>query len=793
MNKHHKALELDKVLLRLAELTACEDAYALALSVTPAADFFEAERLLSQTEAAHILIAKYGAPSFGGLINVDNAVSRAAAGGTLSMRELLEVAQVLRAVRAVTSWREKSSGAETALDDLFASLYPNKYLEEKIENAIISDGEMSDNASPALKDIRRKMRREEAKIREQLDKLIRSPHYKSSLQEAIITQRNGRFVVPVKNEHRGDVPGLVHDTSSSGATLFIEPVSVVEANNEIKTLERKERDEIERILAELSAEAGSFSDTIKLSYQSAVMLNVIFAKANLAYSMKASKPILNSRGITELKKARHPLLPMQTAVPIDASLGEEFDTLVITGPNTGGKTVSIKTIGLLTLMAACGLYIPASDNSRIAVFESVLADIGDEQSIEQSLSTFSAHMTNIVSITAAANENTLILIDELGAGTDPVEGAALAVSVLEYLRKKGAKTAATTHYSELKEYALRTDRVMNASCEFNVETLRPTYKLLIGIPGRSNAFAISARLGLSEEIIAHAGELVSAESARFEDVVDTLEKTRLEMEAEREKTEEMRRELDEARVRAEKKLEQAGLKGEEEIKRAKAEAQRITDNARRAANSLMMELDRLKKEQAKEKDAAEMARKARAQMKRHMNAIDDLTSAVENDYEDDGDYVLPRPLKAGDNVFVKPLGAKGVVVSPTDKKGNTEVQIGGMKTKVQESGLRLLGSQKKAEPKRSAPRTVSASAPKSAATSVDLRGKNAEEALMDLDIFIDSVLRSGLREITVVHGKGTGVLRKAVQTHLRKHPCIRTFRTGVYGEGEDGVTIAELK
>lgn len=793
MNKHYEALELPKILEKLSNLTACEEARVRALTLQPQTDYFEAQALLEQTEAAHSLIAKFGAPSFGGLCNVNNSLHRAEAGSTLSMRELLTIAQVLRVLRGILSWHEKCAGLETVLDDLFHGICANKYLEDKITTAVLSEDEVSDNASAELKSIRRKMKQQDAKIREQLDKLLHSPVYKTSLQEAIVTQRNGRFVVPVKSEHRSEIAGMVHDTSSSGSTVFIEPASVVEANNEIKVLQSKERDEIERILASLSAEAGSFYESIKLGYESAVELNLIFSKANLAYQMKASKPILNAFGEIELKRARHPLIPMQQVVPVDIRLGTDFDSLVITGPNTGGKTVSIKTLGLLTLMASCGLYIPAADNSRVAVFGKVLSDIGDEQSIEQSLSTFSAHMTNIVSIDREADDSTLVLIDELGAGTDPVEGAALAVAVLEALRQKGAKIAATTHYSELKEYALSTDRVENGSCEFSVETLAPTYKLLIGIPGRSNAFAISERLGLRHEIIASAKELVATENRRFEDVVDTLEQTRAEMEKEREKTLALQEEIDALREKAEKKYQEAAEKGEKELARAKAEATRLVENARRAANSLLLEVERLKKEQAKEKNAAEMARKAKAAMKAHLNTIDDLT-AERFDIADDGDYVLPRPLQIGDTVLVTSLGTKATVVTLPDSKGNTEVLSGAMKMKVPLENLRLVGGKaQKSTASRRMPSVSRERVPASSAMRVDLRGKNAEEALLDLDMFIDGAVRAGLTEITVVHGKGTGVLRKAVQTHLRTHPNIRTFRLGVYGEGEDGVTIAELK
>lgn len=791
MNKHFEALELPKILERLAGFTACPDAREAALALSPKNEYFEAQSLLDQTEAAHTLIAKFGAPSFGGLKNVQNSLHRAQAGGTLSMRELLDIAQVLRVIRGICTWRDKSAGMETAIDDLFFSLSPNKYLEDRITNTILSDDEMSDNASPELKNIRRKMRQQDAKIRDQLEKLLRSPTYKNSLQEAIVTQRNGRFVVPVKSEHRAEVAGMVHDTSGSGSTVFIEPASVVEANNEIKVLESRERDEIERILTELSEEAGSFYDSVRISYQSAVELNLIFAKAQLAYSMKAGKPVLNAVGEIELKQARHPLIAAEKVVPVDIRLGAEFDALVITGPNTGGKTVSIKTLGLLTLMAACGLYVPAADNSRVAVFRHVFADIGEEQSIEQSLSTFSAHMKNIVAIDKETDDSTLVLIDELGAGTDPVEGAALAVSILEALRKKGAKIAATTHYSELKEYALNTERVENASCEFSVETLRPTYKLLIGIPGRSNAFAISERLGISPDIIDNARKLVSSENQRFEDVVDTLEQTRAEMEHEKQKTLELQGEVDALRKKAEQQVEDAKQKSDRELERAKQEAQRIVENARRAANSLILEVERLKKEQAREKNAAEMARKAKAAMKRQLNDLDDLTAERLGE-EDDGDYVLPRPLTIGDTVYVTVLGTNGTVTALPDSKDNVEIQAGSMKMKVPLQSLRLRNSPKKNTPQRTAV-TRSDRGPSTSKTSVDLRGKNAEEALLDLDMFLDGALRAGLSEVTVVHGKGTGVLRKAVQAHLRKLPFVRSFRLGVYGEGEDGVTIVEFK
>lgn len=792
MNKHCISLELDKILKMLSDTASSADAKEEALKIIPVSDYFEAVSLLDRTEAAYILIAKFGAPSFGGLQNVNNALSRAAAGGSLSAGELLKIATTLKVIRSITIWHEKCAGTETAVDDLFSSLYPNKYLEEKITNAIISETEISDNASPELKEIRRKKRHFENRIREQLDSMIHSGHYSKFLRDGIVTQRNGRFVVPVKAEHRGDVSGMVHDTSGSGATVFIEPAAVVEANNEIKVLESREQEEIERILAELSQMAGEFEDTIKISFDSATQLDLIFAKAHLAYKMKASRPILNNDGEILLKKARHPLIDSKTVVPVDISLGIDFDSLVITGANTGGKTVSIKTVGLLTLMAECGLMLPVSDNSRVSVFDSVLADIGDEQSIEQSLSTFSAHISTIVEILGIANDRSLVLIDELGAGTDPVEGAALAVSILETLRQKGAKIASTTHYSELKEYALKTNRVENGCCEFDVATLKPTYRLLIGMPGRSNALAIAGRLGISEEITDFAKALISEENTRFEDAVETLESARKSLENDRQKLQNEKDEILRQKENAEKLLEKSKEQSEKEIERAKKEAERIVETARRAGNSLLLEIEQLKKEQAKEKNLQEIARKAKAAMGRQLAQMDEISDGL---IEDDNDYVLPRPLKTGDRVFVKSLGGEAEIISVDEKKNTVQVQSGMLKMKAEISDIRLIGNKKQPKKQQYGTRKVHTGTDPntSAKSSIDLRGTTVEEATLDLDKFIDAVLRTGLNEITIIHGKGTGALRKGIHTYLRKHPNIRTFRVGTFGEGEEGVTIAELR
>ena len=793
MNRHHLALELDKVLELLAQHTSCEDARLAALSLEPQSDLASAQALMNQTRDAHMLLARFGGPAFGGLINVNNALYRADAGSTLSLKELLNVASVLHVIRTISQWRSTNEGVATVLDIYFNALVPNRFLEDSITTAIISEEEVADNASPTLADIRRKIRTQESKVRDQLGKYTHNSNFSKYLQDNIITMRNGRYVIPVRNEYRGEVPGLVHDTSSSGATVFIEPMPIVEANNQIKLLKNKEEDEIDRILAELSANVGSFANSIKSSYECAVELNLIFAKAQLAYAMRASVPQLNNEGIIELRRARHPLIDKNKVVPVDISLGTDFDTIVITGPNTGGKTVSIKTIGLMSLMAMCGLMLPVDDRSRISVFDHVLADIGDEQSIEQSLSTFSSHMTKIVSILEEADDRSLVLIDELGAGTDPIEGAALAVSILEQLRNQGAKIAATTHYAELKSYALQTPGVINGSCEFDVQSLKPTYRLLIGIPGRSNAFAISKRLGISDEIIEHAQELVSNENVRFEDVVDRLEQSRAKMEKEREEARKIREEADRELEKAQKLKEDIETLRQKELEDAKGQAVRITEQAKREAYQLLNDLEMLKKQQAKEKNAAEMARRARAVIKKDLNAIDSASDPIVA-LGNNEDYVLPRPLKIGDTVIIADIGNEATVVTLKDKKGLVTVQMGTMKTRVKEENLRLIEKKKSVEKKRTvATGRMESRMNMKAQTSVDLRGMTVEEGILELDRYIDHALRMGINEFTVIHGKGTGVLRSAVRDYLKKSKYVKTSRLGTFGEGEDGVSIVTLK
>ena len=767
-DKHAKSLEFDKVLEKLAQFTSCEDARYNALHLKPETNLELARALQSQTADAHMLLARFGGPSFGGLKNVNNALSRANAGSVLNTKELLDIGGVLRVIRTLSQWRASNAGVPSVLDPLFNALVPNRFLESAIFNAIISEEEISDNASPALAEIRRKIRVQESKVREQLEKFTRSQTHSKYLQENIITQRNGRYVVPVKNEYRSEVPGLVHDTSSSGATVFVEPMAVVEANNEIRVLQSKEREEIERILYELSASAGDFAQSIKNSYECALELNLIFAKAQYAYNIKAGTPILNDKGIVNLRQARHPLIDPKKVVPVDIMLGKDFDTLVITGPNTGGKTVSIKTIGLLSMMAMCGLMIPAGDRSEISVFTEILSDIGDEQSIEQSLSTFSAHMTNIISIINTAGEGSLVLIDELGAGTDPVEGAALAMAVLEALHEKGAKIAATTHYAELKAYALETPRVENGCCEFDVATLRPTYRLLIGVPGKSNALAISDRLGLDKSVIARAEELVSVENKEFETVVDRLEETRVRMEGEFERARVLAEKAETEKAEAEKlKAEIAKLR-EQEMEKARSQALRVVEAAKRAAYALMQELEKLKKEQQKTKDAAELARRAKSMVKKGVEAIDSAADPIIGIEDDDGNYVLPRALVAGDTVIIRDIGKTAKVISPADKNGNVEVQAGSIKTRVKLSNLRLCENVPKKKETKPMPRVHGESRLNMAAsTRLDLRGMTVDECLIELDRFIDQGLRTGLNEFTVVHGKGTGALRSAVTRYLK--------------------------
>ncbi len=787
MNRHYKTLELDKILQRLSDLTVLDSAREEALKLEPVFELDKVNKRLKQTDDALMLSGRFGSPSFGGAVSCAGSLRRAQAGGCLSTSELLKIARTLHVIRTVKEWHSKFASVENSLDIYFSGLVSNKFLEDKITTAIISEDEISDKASPALSDIRRKIRTASSKAREVLDKIIHSSSYVKYLQEAIVTQRDGRYVVPVRSECRNNVPGLVHDTSSSGQTVFIEPMGVVQANNDIKLLKGKEEDEIERILFELSVSAGDYADAIIKSYDNLCTLNLIFAKAEFAYRMRASMPVMNDRGKINLKQARHPLIEKEKVVPIDVNLGNEFDTLVITGPNTGGKTVTLKTIGLLTLMAMCGLLVPCADSSELSVFRRVLVDIGDEQSIEQSLSTFSAHMTNIVQIIKLANAGSLCLIDELGAGTDPVEGAALAIAILEKLRSKGAKIASTTHYAELKEFALRTDGVENGCCEFDVATLKPTYRLLIGVPGKSNAFAISRRLGLGEDVVERANELVSTESRQFEDVVEKLEKRRQGLEKQLENANRLTAKANTEKQKAENELRKAKLDAEREIERAKQEAQRIVSSTRARADALVEELEKARREK-------ELSAEQRSKLRRDINQMEAGADPIKLKNIPDEEYKLPRPLKVGDEVLIYDIDKNATVLAPPNKDGVVLVQAGIIKTRVDIKNLRLLKSKvKPPAAKLTTTRSMPSRMDARPETEVDVRGLTAFEATGVVDKAIDNAVLSGINKLTIIHGKGTGVLRREINRFLRSNKAVKSQRLGTFGEGEDGVTIVELR
>ncbi len=787
MNRHYKTLELDKILEMLAGQTSIDEAHRMALELEPQFDLNKVQTLLRQTDDAVMLSGKYGTPSFGGAAGCAGQLRRAQAGGSLTTGELLKIARTLHVIRTVKEWKSRCASEKTTLDGFFGGLVSNKFLEDKINSAIISEDEISDNASPVLSDIRRKIRTASSKAREILDKIIHSSTYIKFLQDAIVTQRDGRYVVPVRSECRNNVPGLVHDTSASGATVFVEPMGVVQANNDIKILRSKEEEEIDRILFELSANAGEFADTIIKSYKNLALLNLIFAKANLAYSMKASLPIMNDRGFVNLKQARHPLISKDKVVPVDIVLGKDFDTLVITGPNTGGKTVTLKTLGLFTLMAMCGLLVPCADNSELSVFRRVLVDIGDEQSIEQSLSTFSAHMTNIIQIIKLANSGSLCLIDELGAGTDPVEGAALAIAILEKLRSRRAKIASTTHYAELKEFALRTEGVENGCCEFDVATLKPTYKLLIGVPGKSNAFAISKRLGMEEAIVERAQELVSNENRQFEDVVETLEKRRQSLERQLENANRLTAKANTEKQKAENEMRKAKENAERQIEKARQEAQRIISKTRAQADALVKELEQARK-------AKDLSAEARSKLKRNIDKMEAHADPVTLKSTPDEEYKLPRPLKVGDSVLIYDIDKNATVLAPPNKDGQVLVQAGIIKTRVDIKNLRLLKSQDKPNvSKFSNKRNITSRMDVHAETEVDVRGETAYDAINIVDKAIDNAVLSGISKMTIIHGKGTGVLRREINKYLKTNKAVKSQRLGVFGEGEDGVTIVELK
>ncbi len=785
--KSLKTLELPAVLRMLAAEAVSEEAKAAALALTPVGEIHEVRWRLEETTAAKSMMTIKGSPSFSGIKDIRSAIKRADMGGMLNTSELLDIAALLRAAENAVAYASGDRTDRTAIGHLFDALVPNKFLEGKISASIIGVDEIADAASTVLADIRRHMRVAGDKIRQSLNKIITSTTYQKALQEPIITVKNDRYVVPVKAEQKSAIPGLVHDVSASGATFFIEPMAVVQLNNEIRELLSKEKKEIERILMELSADAAAHGENLITDFTVLSALDLIFAKAKLSYKLNASAPEISENGRLALRRARHPLLNPKTAVPIDIRLGGEFDTLIITGPNTGGKTVTLKTLGLLSAMTYCGLHVPADDGSTVPVFRQILADIGDEQSIEQSLSTFSSHMTNIVKILLESADDTLLLFDELGAGTDPVEGAALAIAIIEYVRRTGAKIAATTHYSELKIFALSTERVMNASCEFDVETLKPTYRLLIGIPGKSNAFAISKRLGLPEMIIDDAKRHVNTESASFEEVLGDLEKTRREMENEQLET---RRLLKEAEEKARKADEYKNLTEREHEKAAqlaKREAGRILSEARSTADTIIEEL-RLMRSQAAADADWQKVNAAKSEAFRKLNEAEDALSAPP-----EVEFVPPsRPAGPGDKVRLLSLGTTADVIS-LSADGVLTLQAGMLKITARQDEVRLVEGGTPPDIKNYLAKSAEKLSRMAARPEIDLRGMMTDEAIPILERYLDTARMGKLNVVTVIHGKGTGALRQAVQQSLKRDGNVKAFRLGRFGEGETGVTIVELK
>ncbi len=791
MNKYYKKLELDKILELLAEQTWSDVCRERALKLKPQNDIDKVRTELSRTDDAFTLSSRFGTPRFRRIKDVSGSIKRAKSGSMLSFRELLDTADVLRETAALTSWYSQCEGIDNSLAEFFDGLCPLKALEERISVSIISEEEMSDAASAELSSIRKRITRQGQHIREQLDAMLKNRNTQKFLQENLVTMRDGRYVVPVRSEHKNDVPGLVHDTSATGQTFFIEPMSVVEANNEIRVLKAKEQAEIERITRELSEQIAGSAESISENLRISLILEMYFAKANLGAKMRAITPKISEEPNVVLNAARHPLLDPDTAVPITVEIGEKYGCLIITGPNTGGKTVSIKTVGLLTLMAMCGLMIPASDGSYVGMFGSIYVDIGDEQSIEQSLSTFSSHMTNVVYILEHADDRSLVLIDELGSGTDPVEGAALAVSILTELNARGSRVLATTHYQEVKMFALETDGVENASCEFDVETLRPTYKLVVGVPGKSNAFAISQRLGMPQDVISRAQELVSTENKRFEQVVDALERSRQELEALKESVAASERNARLTEDELKQKLSALEAQKEKELESARRRAMSIISETRARSDLMLNELEELKK--AKDKEALRKGLSdARSRVNRELDRMhDEANPVVERRTED---YVLPRPLKAGDLVMLADTKREGSLLTVPNMSGVCYVQVGMMRVKTNQKNLRLIDNKKKQQPTGGkVKKQLSSNMTRRGGMELDIRGMMGDEGVLEVERFIDSAQMSGLSTITIIHGKGTGALRAAVHQALKTNPSVKSYRLGEYGEGEAGVTVVELK
>ncbi len=795
MKPFEQVLELDKVLAQAAEFASNETTRQMLLQCKPSTDLSEVRQEIEKTDDALQLALQFGTPPFSEFRNICNMVTRAASGARLSLKDLLDVADLLRQVQSLYSWYGHCSESATSLDYLFSLMIPNDDLLAMLERSIISEEEIADSASPTLAEIRKKLLRSRSHLRETLDSMIKNKTMQKYLQENTVTLRDGRFVLPVKAEYRSQVAGLIHDTSSSGQTIFIEPMQIVEANNDIRLLESRELEEIDRIMKKLCAAVGAESESLKRLHTTCAELNYYFAKANYAASLKAVKPIISDDGILELKKARHPLLDQNKAVPIDLALGEQHNALIVTGPNTGGKTVALKTAGLLTAMTMCGFLIPVTDGSRISIFRHILADIGDSQSIEQNLSTFSSHTLNVVEILQTADDSTLILLDELGSGTDPVEGAALAISVIDYLKQLGAKLMVTTHYQELKLYAADTPDVINASCEFNTETLKPTYRLILGSPGKSNAFAISGQLGIPEVILKHAESLISEENKKFEHVIEKFEQARKDLEFQKTQAEQLRQEAEILKSELEQKRSQLLQEEKETLERAAAQASRIVESTKAQSNALLDELEQLRKEKEKA-DFASRVSSAKSASTQQLREMYKTANPVIGNIDENGDYVLPRPLKKGDHVLIADLQKEAVIASEVNENSDSVfVQMGVMKMKIHIDRLRLLDTSRinPQNQKKKKTHQVSAKVERKGTMELDIRGYSCDEGVYEVEQFIAGAVLSNIGTVTIIHGKGTGVLRNAVQQKLRSMKCVKEYRSGVYGEGENGVTIVTLK
>ncbi len=794
LNKDFVTLELHKILELLSNECSSDISKSLALDTRPEFDIVTVKREVDKTDTAFNLSVRFGTPIFHKISDITDSIKLADSGSSLSLKELLKVKDVLIQSHELISYRNQFTDEETSLDYLFDSIFPNEYLERKLQSTIVNEEEIADDASPELVRIRKKINQSSIKIRENLEKMIHSKSTQKFLQEAIITVRDGRFVLPVKTENKSDVPGLIHATSGSGSTIFVEPISVVEANNDIQILLGEEKDEINRIISQLSSLCAEFKEQFESNINAIKQLDLYFSKANLGAKMNAITPKITDSGEIILKKAKHPLIDKNKVVPIDFCLGNENQAVVITGPNTGGKTVILKTVGLLTLMTMCGLLIPVSDGSVISIFNKILVDIGDSQSIEQSLSTFSSHMNKVIEIIKIADDRSLVLLDELGSGTDPVEGAALAVSIINKLKENGAEIVTTTHYQELKMYALETDGIINASCEFDTKTLQPTYKLIFGTPGKSNAFEIALKLGMDKDIIETSKKFINSENRQLESILEKLENERQRYEKNRISVENLKNEVSSLKKELENERTAFEENKQKILDRATREANAIVTRVTRQSDALIDELDTIRKQKNKD-DFEKRAIEAKHRAKRTLNRLYKKANPVNG--KTDNEYKLPRPLKKGDSVIITDTNGKGIVVSLPDSNGFCYIQAGIMKTKIHISKLRLNEenitlNNKKISSKVST-KNVQSVAERSASMELDIRGYTVDEGIYEVDNFIDNAIMSHINVITIIHGKGTGALKSAVREHLRHHKQVKSCRRGVYGEGEDGVTVAELK